>query len=194
MLSYVNLLPKEDQSETRIDKISNFVAIFFFWVVLSLLILSLLFLVAYVYLKSEYNQISTQIDLQRQVVSKNENVRIKKELNDLNIRLFNLVNLDKYHGNWSEVILKFSGLLPADVAIDSFSADRSTSRIQIIGVAKSRDSVLKLRENLLASDYFENVNFPLSNLIRPTEVSFRYTFFVKAKALLNTSQQNFNEQ
>lgn len=184
MKNFINLLPKEDQQEIQLEKINTVFLNFFIWVIISLVIVSLLFFGARIYLDSQFEQTIDQIELRRQILSQQENKDLKEKLIEFNTTLNNLVVLNKYQGFWSDVLINFSRLVPSDIAIDSLVADRVSGAIRISGFAGTRESVLKLRENLLDSDYFGNVNFPLSNLVSPTNVEFRYTFFVNPEKLL----------
>ena len=184
MKLYTNLLAKEDQKDIRLEKATAAVLNFFIWVVMSLIILAVFIIAGRIYLTSELSTTETKIDLQKQVVSQDENQQLKKTLDEFNTHLLNLVNLDEHQGQWSEVLISFARLIPKDVSIDSFTAERETGRIRISGFASSRESVLQLRQNLLAAADFTDVNFPLSNLVKPTNLSFNYTFFVKPESLI----------
>jgi Tfp pilus assembly protein PilN len=183
-MKYINLLPKEDQKEIRLEKINSRLTDLLIWIAISFLILALSFFVARIYLGSAMSGYSRLIEQQKQAVARQENKEVKEQLLEFNTHLSNLVLLNENHAKWSEVMIAFSRLVPVGVSIDSFSADRLSGGISIVGFAKSRDSVLVLRNNILDSEYFTNINFPLSNLTRPTNVIFKYTFYVKREMLL----------
>jgi len=193
MKLYTNLLAKEDQKEIRLEKATAAILNFFIWVVMSLIILAVFLIAGRVYLTSELSRTETRIELQKQVVSQEENLQLKKTLDELNTHLLNLVNLDEHQGQWSEVLISFARLLPNDVAIDSFTGERQTGRIRVSGFAKTRESVLRLRQNLLASGVFVDVNFPLSNLVKPADLSFNYTFFVNPELLIKGGRDTLSQ-
>lgn len=184
MKLYTNLLAKEDQKEIRLEKATAAILNFFIWVVMSLAVLAVFVIAGRIYLTGELSRTGTNIALQKQVVSQEENLQLKKTLGEFNTHLTNLVNLDQHQGQWSEVLISFTRLLPVGVAIDSFTGERETGRVRISGFAKTRESVLRLRQNLLASGDFTDVNFPLSNLVKPKDLSFNYTFFVRPSLLI----------
>jgi Tfp pilus assembly protein PilN len=183
-MKYINLLPKEEQKEIRLEKMNSRLTNLFIWIFISLLVLALAFVIARLYLGSAMDRYSNLIEQQKQAVAKQENKEVKDQLLEFNSDLNNLVELNKHHARWSEVMIAFARLVPEDVSIDTFMADRLSGKISIMGFAKNRDSVLALRNNILDSEYFTNINFPLSNLTRPTDVSFKYTFYVKPEMLL----------
>jgi len=116
-----------------------------------------------------------------------ENQELKQKLIEFNTHLDNLEKLSDSHAVWSEVVIELARLVPQDMVIDSFLANRETGQISVTGFAKLRDSILDFRKNLLESEYFEDVNFPLANLVKPTDANFRYNFFVKEDILLESS-------
>lgn len=179
-----NLLPKEQQKDIKLEKASSKLVNLIVWAFLSLVVLLLLSFAAKLYLQSELKRVTDRVELQKQVVSQGENQELKIKLKEFNGHLDNLVTLSDNHAIWSEVVIEFARVIPEDVAIDNFLADRKTGQISITGFAKFRDSVLDLRNNLVASEYFENVNFPLANLVRPEDVNFRYKFFVNNDELI----------
>lgn len=184
MKKYVNLLPKEAQNEIKYERVRSRFLNMSLWIVISLAVLIVLMLGARIYLKSESKRVNNLIIFQKEVVSQKENQALKKELAEFNIHLSNLIKFEKGHAYWSEVLIELARITPSDIAIDALTADREDKKMTVMGFAKTRDSVLQFRRNLLDSDFFEDVNFPLSNLIRPTDVSFRYTFFVNQDELL----------
>ena len=190
MKKYVNLLPSEAQTEIRYERIRSRFLNMSLWISISLVVLVVLMLAARIYLKSESSRVNSLIIFQEELVSQEENQALKKELAEFNSHLSNLIKFEDGHAFWSEVLIELARITPADIAIDALTADREDKKMTVIGFAQTRDSVLQFRRNLLDSAFFEDVNFPLSNLIRPNEVSFRYTFFVDQQELL---RERFSE-
>jgi Tfp pilus assembly protein PilN len=183
MKSYVNLLPKDEQREVVLERITAKLKNLFAWILLSLLVLAGFLLATRIYLGSELSRVSEQVNMQRQVVSQAENRELKQQLDGLNTHLSNLVLLDEQQAVWSEVLIELARLTPVDTSIDTIQADRESFVIRLTGFSLNRDSVLQFRRNLLASEYFSDVDFPLSNLIKPTDVNFHYSFYVNENSL-----------
>ena len=187
MKKLANLLPKEDQKEIKLVNITSRLINLFIWILISLSVLILLTVATKFYLSSESGRVNDRIVLQEQVVTKEENQELKQKLIEFNTHLDNLEKLSDSHAVWSEVVIELARLVPQDMVIDSFLANRETGQISVTGFAKLRDSILDFRKNLLESEYFEDVNFPLANLVKPTDANFRYNFFVKEDILLESS-------
>ena len=149
MKPYTNLLPQEEQQDISLERIQSRLLNFFILVTISVLIVALLFFLGRLYLSSRISDMRQQIEDQQKLVSKENNQKLKKSIDTLNAHLNNLVSLEQHHAQWSEALIAFARLVPQDVAVDSFTATRQTGVIKISGFAKTRDSVLQLRTNLL---------------------------------------------
>jgi len=136
-----------------------------------------------IFLKAKIAGIGEKIENQKQILASGENSELKARLKKFNIHLNNLTILGQNQAFWSDVMVEFAKIMPKEIAIDTMSVDRTSGKIRITGYSKTRDAVLDFRENLLDSDYFRDVNFPLSNLVEPTDVNFRYTFYVEDELL-----------
>ena len=90
-------------------------------------------------------------------------------------RIFN-VDLKKFNRNlqltkkiqsdyipWTNFMVSFTKLIPNDVQIESLNLNKET--LLITGFAKTRDALLRLKENFENSEFFTNVTVPLDNLL-----------------------------
>ncbi len=187
MKKFINLLPADAQRDIVVAKLHSQVLNLFVWIILSLIITAVFFLAARLYLHTQISRLSGDIERQRQVVSQDDNRQLKEELRRLNVQLANLVRLEEGQAQWSEILIELARLLPHDISLDSAVLDRTTREIRISGLARTRASVLLLHSNLLTSTVFTGVDFPYSNITMPTNVSFRYKFYVRPEALLKNS-------
>jgi Tfp pilus assembly protein PilN len=115
-----------------------------------------------------------------------------------------LGKIDKISGEriyWTDVLTEIIKNIPSGIQIFSFEIAPVEAKGQtlaakegkfiIIGKAKTRDEVLALERNLKSSDNFKNIEFPLENLVKRSEVEFKFTgdfildnFKAKKKAIL----------
>lgn len=76
---------------------------------------------------------------------------------------------DKYY-DWTTVLNKLSELTPNGVTISKFSADQKG--FSLSGTADVRDNFLLLQKNLNDSAIFKDIESPLENYIKETELVF----------------------
>ncbi|OGY92592.1 MAG: hypothetical protein A2260_01500 [Candidatus Komeilibacteria bacterium RIFOXYA2_FULL_45_9] len=101
-----------------------------------------------------------------------DNRFLTDKVSDLNekINLLYAIQSDNY--NWTELLKVLSGLTPEDVAILEFNGQSTSQQFNLHGFAKTRDIYLKFRGNLEASDYFSNLDFPLTDILKKEDITF----------------------
>jgi hypothetical protein len=89
---------------------------------------------------------------------------------------------------FSDVIEKISKVMPGGIYLNNLSMifdkgdDKSNGpffKISLTGFVAKRDTLFELKKNLEADSYFQNVDFPTSNWIKPEDISFFISFNIK---------------
>lgn len=179
MKKYTNLLPPREQKQVKLLRVQGQLLNFSFWLILSLLILIVSFFAAQVFLSSELELTNNQVSAKAGALANVEVTALRREVKLFNQDLANFQTLNLKRQNLSQVLIEFARALPPEVTLDSFGVNLGDYKVEVTGRALTRAAVLKLRKNLLASSYFTNVNFPLSNLEKPTNVAWKYRFYIR---------------
>lgn len=79
--------------------------------------------------------------------------------------------LDKNH-SYYDVIKNIAGKIPDGVSIFRLKIDTKSKKIEIRGRAAMRDDLLELKKRLENDGLYENLNFPLQNLLKKESVDF----------------------
>lgn len=183
MKKHINLLPPSEQKQNLLEATNQQLTSFGAWLVVSLISLVLILLTAQILLSTQLNGARATI-LTRNAELKNlEETFLQEDIKRLNTDLANFQTLRRQDLNWSGVFQEFARLLPRDVRLDKLSVSREKYLVVASGHAGTRDSVLALRRNLLDSEYFRNINFPLSNLEKPTDLDWSYQFYINQEKL-----------
>lgn len=177
MKRLVNLLPPQEQKQIKLQEVQNQLLSFGIWLFLSFLVLAVLLFVGRFFLRTELRLVFDQVAAEARILSEIRKGGLRNEIEAFNHNLENFQLLQEKHENFSKILMELGRILPSDVTIDKLVINRNDKKIEISGRAGTRVSILKLRENILASPYFTNVNFPLANLERPTDVTWRYRFY-----------------
>lgn len=130
------------------------------------------------YLQSTLSNIDNDIKKAEALISSQDNQKTKAEVEKNNNIVADYNNFTATNPLWSPVLETFAELVPDTVSIVNFSANSKTGKIDISGTGQTRDAVLLLRTNILASNKFRNINLPLENLQKPTDTPFNYSFFL----------------
>lgn len=176
----INLLPPDDQKLLIFEGHNRRIMQFGAWLILSLVLTAATALGAKFFLSATVRATSEQVQAKQAELVQIEESSVQTQVQVLDSNLQNFQNLDRQRMIWSGYLTELAKLLPHDIAVTSLTISRTTGKVEIAGTAATRESVLQLRENILASSYFEKINFPLFNLQQATNVNWKYQFFLKA--------------
>jgi len=183
MKKSINLLPPPEQKKIKLIRMSEEIRDFAIWLTLSLFILGGFLFAAIVFLKEELSSVSEQITSQQEVLGNIQSTQIKGDIDRFNEGLTNFTTIRSESEQWSKALAELASLLARDVTIDGLDITRADKKFEIKGRAGNRNSVLKLRQDLLNSEYFGGVNFPLANLEKARDTDWSYRFYVKTEKL-----------
>lgn len=163
----LNLIPESIREENRLKNV--------FWlnvrlgmiiIYISVIVATLIQIARYT-LADNYQSIHAQADL----VIKNSqayNARTK----ELNERIKVLTEVTKSGHDWNDLIMKIANLLPNGVTLSLLSVNQETQAIRLVGVASTRDDLLKLKANIGESKYLEDVKLPMSSILEKENIAF----------------------
>ena len=175
-MKIINLLPQKELQELRYEYATGYILKFFTVLITSLVLFLLAAFITNLFIDTEISGTNTRItDLQRQLSTSN-NQALEKEVVRLNTQMKNIKSFEQQHYYWSKALVEFGNLAPSDFHVDRLLVDRNTGKITVEGKADSRGSVLAFWSSVKKSSYFSNINFPLSNLEKPTDTPFTFTF------------------
>jgi Tfp pilus assembly protein PilN len=183
-MKIVNLLPKHKQQELRYESYFHSVLVAAIVGVISLLLVVVSQFGINAFLQRQSIQLSGQIEQAKKLSNKQENAQLKALVQDVNNKLKDYGDLAAASPSWSEALRAFSAQVPVGVKITLFSADTAKDRVDITGFSPTRDQVIQLYNNIVADkDHFHDIDYPLENVARPTNVDFHFSFFVQDKVL-----------
>ena len=179
----INLLPPAEQKQLKLMKLGREIQDFATWLILSVVLLSTCLLFTQWFLADEVAVTRDQATTQNNHLNQIFTSSLKQNIEKINLAVLNFQTASAQHQAWSPMLGELAQILPADVTVDSLSFSRADRKIELSGRAAHRNSVLTLRENILNSEYFQKVNFPLTNLERAVNVSWKFRFYVKPEKL-----------
>lgn len=184
-MKLVNLLPKDKQRELHNEEVFHGL-VFFIEIMLATLVL--VFVIQFgvrVYLGQQIRSIDKDINELHVFVDKEDNADLKKQISSLNGYMTDFNALAAATPAWSQVMRAFAQHIPEGVRIQSFATNQAEASIEIEGVAETRDQVITLHDNIERdADHFYNIDYPLENISRPTNVEFHFTFYIHESLLL----------
>jgi len=163
----INLLTKEKINSLReyllIVAFHDFAA--FSFVLVSFI--GMVMLLSFVLLTNTFNETIEQTTLvTREYGGMNSLIR------RTNLKLTTLNSIEKEFTPWSENLVAFAKLVPKNVSLVSFTANRESGEVLLRGVAVSREDLLSFMKALTESGLFTNIESPISNLLTKTDLAF----------------------
>jgi Tfp pilus assembly protein PilN len=181
----INLLPKQKQKELaqerRLYSVSRAIG-------LSAIILLLGVAVQFgvwAYLSRQIKSSQAEIEQLKGIANKSENAAVKGQIIKVNGILSDFNKLSAKNPQWSAVLSAFVKNVPNGVKISQFDASVEKKEVLISGFSPSRDLVIDLYNNINSDkEHFANINYPLENVTKPTNVLFNFTFTVNDNLLV----------
>jgi Tfp pilus assembly protein PilN len=182
-MKIINLLPKNEQKEVKLQFFAHSQLVFWIWIVISLVLFLILTLLAKIYLNNVQNQVAIEISQKQEELKSSDNAILKQQVETLNTQIKTIKTLQGQHVYWSNALVELGNLLAPDIQLNSLSIDRTTGKIDLQGTAGNRESVLKFWSDIHKSQYFQNIDFPLSNLNKSAGDPFTFTFYANLDKL-----------
>lgn len=97
---------------------------------------------------------------------------LTEKIDELNQRMETLQQIQTEFFNWSIYFKNLSELVPDDISLSDIYSNLFEKNVIIKGYAKTRDSLINLKNNLESSPYFTDIDIPLSNFLTEEEITF----------------------
>jgi Tfp pilus assembly protein PilN len=184
-MKVINLLPKEELKKIRLELTSGQIIKFWSAVVFVMVLLLLAAWGTSFYLKQQAVMLSQELEDKRAQLNTNETRRLESEVKMLNSQIKLVQDLRSNHYYWSRALIELVYMLDTDAVLTHASFDKATGQIVVQGRSGTRQGILNFWANVVKSDMFEKINFPLTNLERDVNADFTFTFYVKPEKLKN---------
>jgi len=179
----INLLPKENQKAFRLEQAADVMLEFWTWTIVSLLVLTTAIVVATFYLGNQIQTIENSIAERQDVLNSSDYKALQTQIQEINSHSKEVKSIKEQHLYWSKALIALAQIIPPDVQLSQVTISRDTGKIDIAGQAQRRDSVILIWSNVLKSQMFRDINFPLPNLEKANFPNFTFSFYVNKDQL-----------
>lgn len=165
MLS-LNLLPSKFSHEIKIKNLFYLVVRSGFILLLAVAVVAVSFFVANKILKNFYDVVSnTSFLIQTQIES-------PIEVREVNRKVREASAIQESSFPWLRSLAVISRNLPRGIYVESLDIDKEEEKVNISGIALTRESLVYLRDNLRNSDSFSELDLPLENILKKENIYF----------------------
>ncbi|MBI4708839.1 MAG: PilN domain-containing protein [Candidatus Portnoybacteria bacterium] len=176
---YLNLLPPEEKVNISrglaLRRGIAFGSFFLFLIFIFLVLLASIWFYLFIQAQSIENIIKKNEPSQENKTL----LEFKKEVGELNLGLQNAVQIEGQIKRYSSMIEELASLASGGIKFKELSFDEN--KVSLAGLALTRAELLAFKEALEKSSNFENVESPLSNLLKQNNIDFSFVFKIKEK-------------
>ncbi len=170
----LNLLPPQQKEELRLVEFNRLLVSFAFRFSIVLVIFILLLISSYfcllIIIRAQNNLIEVrQNDEKAQYQAEVEQriEQINQEVGKISVKQDKLII-------WTPILERLSKITPRGLYLINFSYQASNNKVSLTGWAENRDKLLRFEKLLKETPYFGEVEAPLSNLIKQTDINFSF--------------------
>jgi Tfp pilus assembly protein PilN len=166
----INLLPSERKSAIKLDGFNRFLFKIGF-VSIFAIILFVVFLFANLFIISIYKKINEDEISRTESGELNSLIQeAKTEIDNYHARTNQSVKEINQRVHYWDYLSQLNELLPEKVYYSKIVME--TEKIELKGLAKDRDDLVRFKELLSQSDFFAEVEMPISNFTTQEDVNF----------------------
>jgi len=173
----INLLPKRQRK--RIKLLTSYQNIVFSGLILIILIIFLIIFLggSLIFLNFKYQEIQKKISLEQSRIIYAETVEgMERKVKEINKELIDLRRVQNERSNLYQIIENISDDLLSDVKVYNLDVNSETKKITISGYSASRENLLSIKNTLETLSKYQDIDFPLSNLVNSKDINFRFSF------------------
>ena len=137
----------------------------------------ILLILTKIQLSKNLTEIESRQILTAEYVSVNDNVKALEQ------QIARIESLQRMATSPSSLIRDIAERTPAGIAIASLRFDIPSASLEMTGVAARRDDLLSYETTLKESPFIKQLDSPISNLLRKTDVDFQFTIHLDAEAM-----------
>lgn len=170
----INLLSQKKQNRLKRVMFFLFAKNILSWFLIAISLSGIILIWGWVVLIEEFKNLSENtLSINREYSHYNTEI---KELNKI------IKEFEKTHANYSKTtpkILELANNLPDDILLNSLSLDKKNKKIEITGIAKTRNSLLNYQEKLKKIEWINEVYIPTKNLLKKEDIVFSFETTIK---------------
>lgn len=164
----INLLPPQYKKELALQETFRLLLVLAVSFLIFLVCFILMLSVVRIYVKGQIQSEKFLLELPQKDLKASKDR--SQELKQANADFATLLNFYKKRLSPTTTFEHISADLPLDVSLASLSI--SSSGIVLEGFAPTRELLLTFRGNLQGDSFFQNIDFPLTNLVNSRNINF----------------------
>lgn len=175
----INLLPPAEREKVYSELFKKQINIFGLFMALIFFGSAIFILNTYVFLKIQAKELAQSLNLEEIKTETQEVKMLEEKFEDLNVKLSAYQKFRMEKQPVLDVLFKIKEIIPSGIQLDALLFDVNTNKIILSGVAGSRDDIIAMENKIRSSDFFKNLESPISNFLDKSNSKFNFTFYLK---------------
>ncbi len=189
----INLLPIQQKKEILQEENWRLVLIVGITILAFLICLTLMLFSIKIYISGQVEVQKTFLEAEEEEFKTSELRNLEEELTLTNRTLLELNSFYQEQLNTTEILGKISETLPAGTHLTTLNftsltiteKEKYIAQISLSGFAPTREILLEFKKNLEKENLFDEICFPPSNWVKPTDIDFSVNFKITQEILRN---------
>jgi Tfp pilus assembly protein PilN len=174
----LNLLPPQEKKEIEFLRFFRLIASLGIWLTVILIIFSLILVSAFFSLDLLLDSQQELIETRKQEEKNQSLAQIEERINQANSNISKIFLKQQGIILWTLILEELTEIIPEGLSLDLLSSSKESRKIKLNGFSPDRDKLLVFAESLKQSSYFQDIESPLSNLIKQKDIDFTLNFLI----------------
>lgn len=180
----LNFLPQKNKNQVIFEYVLRVFAVFLIFSLISSMIMSILFVPSYFFVKLKNDNFKNQLTVtkQKNAYKGDDPILYIKNINRWSVALGDEI---KSNINYSDIIDKIIDLKNKNIQVFSINiindGNTTNKKISLGGTAITRDGLTMFEKEIKTDGFFSDVIFPVSNFLNPSNSQFSATLIYKYK-------------
>lgn len=177
----INLLPPLEKQNLKLEEKNRLISILAILFLIFLIFLILIFLSINFYLWGELESQRANLESKEKELKTTEIQSLEEKIEKLNLTLSQLNSFYQKNISLAAILEKISKILPQRTYLTNVSITPHEKELSfgLSGFAPNREILVELKQNLRSQADFEEIYFPPSNWVNPSDIDFYLTFKIK---------------
>jgi len=168
----LNFLPAEDKEKlAQEQKLLSFRKNSIYFLVFVALAASIIWSDLWL-LDQHNNSLEKSITELRESQTIKETTSIESQIKDFNSKVELVDSITSDRLPLSNNLSKLINIIPEGISVEMMSIDILNNSFELRGIARNRDSYLSLKDSLLSTDWFTEVDLPITDLLSRDTITF----------------------
>jgi type IV pilus assembly protein PilN len=171
----LNLLPPQDKKELELADLNRLTVCLVVYLAIFLIIFISLLLTTFFSLSILLKAQDELIEIRKQDTRIQRLITIEEKIKQANQQLSQVYQKQKGLITWTPVFEEIAKITPQGIYLTNFSFQATNNQINLNGWANKREELLSFQKSLEESSHFIEIEAPLSNLLKQTDINFSFT-------------------